>query len=485
MNLSRREILAALGAMMVPSVTLAESSAIAIAPAAPPLVFDAEAAITAAKLGAEVSFAVIDPASGQVIASRHENSAMAPASTLKIVTSLYALEKLGADHRFVTRVWRSGDTLILAGGGDPLLDTDGLAKLAAATAENWQGPAPTKFQVWGGALPQIDRLSATQDEHLPYNPSLSGMILNFNRVHLGWRQGKMSLEARGAKQSPRAYTVTIGAADRRAPLFTYDGSGKKEAWTISRGAIAKSGSRWLPVRHPELYAGDVFQTLCRAKGLILPSAEVATVAPSGTEITKLESESLTTIVRGMLKYSTNLTAEVIGIAASGASTPESSAKAMQEWLRGLLPNEQFVFHDHSGLSAENRLTAMSLARLVADQGRRRGLQEVLKHIPLRDEKGKSKQSPIEVLAKTGTLNFVSNLSGYAQTPDGRAVAFAILTGDEARRSASEGKEMPDGVSTWTRRSKVLQQALIEGWIEALPAQIAAPAGVTQPASVLR
>ncbi|MBP8932524.1 MAG: D-alanyl-D-alanine carboxypeptidase, partial [Paracoccus sp.] len=139
-----------------------------------------------------LAYAVLDPATGEVLAQRAADLALPPASTLKSVTALYALDRLGEGHRFTTRVIRAGNMLILAGGGDPVLDTDALGELAArvAEAEKASGlPAPTAFMVWGGALPRIERLDAAQDEHLPYNPTISGMILNFNRVHLDWRAG--------------------------------------------------------------------------------------------------------------------------------------------------------------------------------------------------------------------------------------------------------------------------------------------------------
>jgi len=482
MRLTRRGMLAGFGAAIFARPLLAQTPINAVAPLA---TFDAEPAILAAKLGGEVSFTVMDTATGAMLSGRRDDMMMAPASTLKVVTALYALDRLGPDHRFVTRVYRHGDDLILAGGGDPLLDTDGLAELAAATVGAWQGTPPKRFLVWGGALPRLERISDAQDEYLPYNPSVSGMILNFNRVHLGWKAGQVSLEARGRRQSPRAYTIAIGAVDRRAPLFTYDGSGTKESWTIARNAIGKSGSRWLPVRRPELYAGDVFQTLCRAKGLVLPTPEVAGTAPLGDEIAHRDSPALTEIARGMLEYSTNLTAEVIGLSASGAASPEASAQAMALWLQPLLPGERFEFHDHSGLSSQNRLTAATLTRLLAAEGERRGLADILKHIPLRDEQGKRKESDINVLAKTGTLNFVSNLAGYADGPEGRRIAFTILTGDEPRRAATEGQELPEGMRAWVRRSKAMQQAMIEGWIGSMPAEIAAPAPETVQAGVLR
>ena len=452
--LTRRGVLFGLGALAVAPKGWAQ----------PAPGFDPEAAIAAAKLGGEVSFAVIDTASGQMLDSRHAQQMMAPASTLKVVTALYALERLGPEHRFTTRVWRDGEAVILAGGGDPVLDTDALSRLADSTVAAWQGAAPTRFVIWGGALPNVARLSSVQDEYLPYKPTVSGMILNFNRVHLSWRSGALSLEARGERQSPRAYTVTIGAADRARPLFTYDGSGKVERWTIARGAMGASGSRWLPVRRPELYAGDVFQTLCRAKGLVLPQPEIADQPPQGSQIASLQSPALPEIVTGMLEYSTNLTAEVLGLTASGAPDLAGSVLAMSDWLRGLDPGAQFSFHDHSGLSAQNRIDAASLARLLAVQGRPRGLRALLKHIPIHDAQGRKVASPVLIDAKTGTLNFVSNLAGFAQGAAGREIAFVVLSGDETRRAASEGMELPDGVIGWTRRAKTLQQVLVEGWV---------------------
>ncbi|MFT4013096.1 MAG: D-alanyl-D-alanine carboxypeptidase/D-alanyl-D-alanine-endopeptidase [Paracoccus sp. (in: a-proteobacteria)] len=449
--LNRRALLAGMAALALPRAAYAQSP------------FDAQAQVQAAGLGGAVAFAVIDPETGHVLASRDADAPLPPASTLKLVTTLYALDRLGPAHRFQTRVLRRGEALVLAGGGDPVLDTDALGRLAKATAQGWQGAAPTRFLVWGGALPRIDRLSASQDEHLPYNPTISGMILNFNRVHLSWRAGQMSLEARGGKLSPRAYTVTAAATDRRLPLFAYQDGGARESWTVARAALRQPGARWLPVRHPELYAGDVFQTLCRAQGLVLPTPEIADQPPEGRQLAQEQSPALSLILRDMLEYSTNLTAEVLGLAASAAPGLAASTTAMSDWMRGLDPAAEFAFHDHSGLSPDNRVTAMTLARLLAGPGRSRDLAALLKRIPLKE---KTQPDPaIQVRAKTGTLNFVSNLAGYATPPQGRPLAFAILGADEPRRAATEGQELPEGVIGWTRRAKRLQQDLIRGWCE--------------------
>lgn len=426
--------------------------------------------ITRAALGGEVAFAVLDAQTGQMLASRHPDLALPPASTLKTVTALYAQAMLGDGHRFVTRVLRIGDALVLAGGGDPELDTDGLATLArqAAAAEAGAGRTPpARFLVWGGALPHVARLSGRQAVHLPYNPTVSGMILNYNRVHLSWSRGdsgyRMSLEARGSRQSPRAYTVAISAANRSAPLFTYEDGGQRENWTIAQGAMGRAGSRWLPVRKPELYAGDVFQTLCRAEGLVLPNPQVTDERPNGDEIARHESRPLREILIGMMEYSNNLTAEVVGLAASGAMDLPSSAARMGEWLRGQGVAGGYHFADHSGLRPESRVTARMMAELGVQPGQRQGLIGLMRHIPLRDAQRNEIDSPIRIDAKTGTLNFVSNLAGYAREDMGRPLAFAVLTVDEARRAVSEGQELPEGAVAWNRRAKALQQALIESW----------------------
>lgn len=438
---------------------------------ADPVPSSAEDLIARAALGGVVAFAVIDTASGQVRASRDADLPLPPASTLKSVTAAYALDRLGPDFRFRTRVLRSGDALVLAGGGDPELDTDGLAELArmAAGAIRATGePPPARLLVWGGALPHVPQIAPGQAVHLAYNPTISGMILNFNRVHLGWSRAadgyRMSLEARGSKHSPRAYTISIGDVDRGAPLFTHDGSGDGEHWTIARSAMGKAGSRWLPVRRPELYAGDVFQTLCRAEGLALSAPEILPALPAGQQIASRDSRPLREILTGMMEYSNNLTAEVVGLTASGERDLAASARAMGAWFDAHVSGQGLVFADHSGLSPASRVTARGMAEFVALPGLRGALRGLMRHVELRDSEGRRIASPIRVDAKTGTLNFVSNLVGYAQEGTAGELGFAILTVDEPQRARTEGLEMPRGVSGWTRRSKALQQALVETWL---------------------
>ena len=421
-----------------------------------------DALIAAAGLPGVVGYAAVDAMTGELVAANCAG-AMAPASTLKAITAAYALDRLGPGHRFRTRVIRSGDMLILAGGGDPRLDTDDLAELAAMTAAAVTTP-PMRFTVWGGALPHVDELAPEQDDHLAFNPALSGMMLNFNRVHLGWQAGGAGLtaEARADRHSPRAYSVAASAGP--GTLFGYRADDRREYWRVSPAGMRRAGSRWMPVRKPELYAGDVFQTLCRAQGLALPAPEVLDDLPAGPEIAALDSPPLTDILADMLAYSTNLTAEAVGLAASGAPDQRASAAAMAQWLQGQGVAGDFTFADHSGLSPDSRISPEAMARMMAGPGRVAGLADLMKPDPLAEDLGRAPGLRGEVTAKTGTLNFVSNLAGYAEMPGGPKIAFAVFCADEPRRAASAGQELPDGVIGWTRRAKTLQRGIVESLV---------------------
>lgn len=452
----RRSLLAGLAAL-----PLAPVPALARPPARP--VPTARHAVSMAGLAGTVALARLERAGDSLSDGILPQVPMTPASTLKAVTALYALARLGAGRTFSTRVIRAGDMLVLAGGGDPVLSTDDLARLAADLAAAGQ-PAPARFAVWGGALPFIGEIAPGQADHLAYNPSLSGMILNFNRVHLGWRQGgsQMTLQARAARHSPRAFTVTA-VPGVQPDLFSWQQDGNRERWTVSRDAVRQPGSRWLPVRRPELYAGDVFQTLCRARGLVLPAPEVIPALPPGAVVASHVSPPLDAILRGMLEFSTNLTAEVVGLHASGAANPAASAAMMQAWLRNQGQGQGFALADHSGLSPDSRITAEGMVRLLAGPGIAMDLPALLRADPLADDLGPNPAHAAGVRAKTGTLNFVSNLAGYADRGNGVPAAFAILTADPPRHEATSGQDTPAGVLAWTRRSKRLQGDILSVW----------------------
>lgn len=444
----------------------------------------AEALIAEAQLGGRVCFAVADARSGRVLESAGADTPMPPASVAKSITAVYALDALGPDFRFSTRLVATGalrngrldGDLILVGAGDPTLDTDALATMASELQATGLREIGGRFLVDDGALPYVRAIDPGQPAHVSYNPAVCGLNLNFNRVHFEWRRAQngyqLAMEARSERARPAVSVARMRVSDRRAPLFTYDERDGVESWTVAAPALGRQGSRWLPVRRPAAYAGEVFQVLARAQGITLPRPLQGRAAASGTVLVEHLSEDMTTILTGMMKWSTNLTAEAVGLTASARRGPmptslADSAARMETWLAGRTALQQAHFVDHSGLGAESRISAGEMVAMLAQAAPDGALQRLMKHIPMKDARGRPiRNSPTTVNAKTGTLNFVSGLAGYVEAPSNDAYAFAIFAANLERRQdlGPDDMERPEGGRGWTGRARGLQQKLIERWV---------------------
>lgn len=443
-----------------------------------------KALLAQAGLPGEAVCAVADVKTGRLLEASGPAQALPPASVAKVITALYALETLGADHRFETRILATGGVsggvvkgdLILAGGGDPMLDTDHLARLAAALKTAGVREVRGSFLVWDSALPAVRSIDPGQPDHLGYSPAVSGIALNFNRVHFEWKRAAgggwaTTMDARTQKYRPQVATARMQIAARSVPVYTYAEKAGVDHWTVASKALGKGGARWLPVRNPAAYAGDVFRTLAGANGIRLGRPRQAASLPSAQLLAQHHSPPLDLMAKAMLKYSNNLMAEMIGMSATAArkgrpGSLKASAEEMSRWAaaRYGMPGIRLV--DHSGLGEDSRMTPQGLTAALIAADRAGQLKPLLKPFQLRDAKGRPvKGHPIKVTAKTGTLNFVSGLGGFMTAADGTELAFAIFTADESARARipRAQRERPSGARGWNSRAKKLQQQLIERW----------------------
>ncbi|WP_248633641.1 D-alanyl-D-alanine carboxypeptidase/D-alanyl-D-alanine endopeptidase, partial [Cereibacter changlensis] len=415
-----------------------------------------------ARLGGSIGFVVADANTGEVLEQSDGALPLPPASVAKAVTALYALEALGPEYRYATQILGTGPVvggvvqgdLVLAGSGDPTLSTDALGDLAARLRAAGVTGISGRYIAHAGALPAVTAIDAEQPDHVGYNPAISGLNLNYNRVYFEWRRAgsdyQVTMDARAERFVPKVSMARMQVVSRDLPVYTYAAAQGSDNWTVASTALGKGGSRWLPVRHPEAYAAEVFQTLAKAQGIALPAAQLVRVRPEGAVLASWESVPLRLILQDMLKFSTNLTAEVVGLTASGAGSLEESAKAMNLWAAarfGIAP----AFHDHSGLGGGSRISAADMVTaLVRAQSTLTGaeLRALLREVGLRDAKGREQRNAaVRVQAKTGTLNFVSGLAGHARAGEGRDMVFAIFCADPERRdrlTLAEREQPPGG-----------------------------------------
>lgn len=450
------------------------------------LTTNADEVIAKARLSGTLSFAVADVKTGAIQEVHNPTLSQPPASVIKTVTTLYALDTFGAAHRFRTDLLARGTLrngildgdLILVGGGDPTMDTDALVDMAAKLKRAGVNEVRGKFIVHDGLLPYVRTIDQDQPDHLGYSPSVSGLALNYNRVYFEWKRAakgyRITMDARSTRVRPDVEIARMKLAARDAPVYTYAERRGVDEWTVAQGALGNEGGRWLPVRNPAGYVGDVFRTLARAHGISLKPAEIDRgPQPAGDVLVRRTSEPLQEILRDMLKYSNNLTAEMVGLSASVARgvAPRDlrqSGDAMAKWAAEDLGMTQSRFVDHSGLGDASRMSPADLVQALVRVGQRGVLRPLLKPWAMRDDKGRPvKNHPVKVDAKTGTLHFVSGLGGYLTAPNGRELAFAIFASDMDIRNGlqKQERERPPGARTWNGRAKLLQARLLERWAE--------------------
>ncbi len=444
-----------------------------------------------------VGWLVADLDSGTVLDSREPDRPFAPASVAKLPTAFYAIDRLGPLYRFQTRVLAAGSQsggtlkgdLVLLGGGDPELDTDDLLPLITQIQERGLRHVSGRFIVDGSNGPRAVAIDAGQPPDAAYNPALSGLNLNFNRVRLKWdaRNGtrEMRVSAKAQRLDPEVAGVQVTLASLSGTeMFIHRLEGRTEVWQMNEAGFRGKGARWLPVRRPEVYAGEVFQSLARDQEISLVAADVDTAPSGGMEIARHQSRALRPMLKGMLRYSTNLTAEAVGFAASRKEGPhvrtlaDSSAR-MNAWAAGIggfnVGDPGFQFANHSGLSTASRVSPRRMVEVLRSaalaqpaEGERRprlpgGVLDLLGDYNVAAKSVKLDYKNLDVVAKTGTMDYVRGLGGYIATPSGRRLVFAIFSND----LESRGQNGRRADRRWMAQARDFERRLIRGWVKRL------------------
>jgi D-alanyl-D-alanine carboxypeptidase/D-alanyl-D-alanine-endopeptidase (penicillin-binding protein 4) len=460
--------------------------------------FTAAGAIAAHGFPADqVGYVLFELAGGRVIASHNADRPFIPASVAKVPTTVAALSVLGADYRFETSLWATGPVnagrldgdLVLRGGGDPVLTTDDMAGLVEALEAHGIAEISGRFgydETWLASAGAID---PTQPESASYNPGVGALSLNFNIVHVTWeRRGDRFVRAAATSNTDtlrlpaRSITFGPGGSDAEAwydHSFGEDG----EHWALSP-ALPAEGADWLPVRAPGLNAAGIFQALAAEHGIGLRDPEPSARAAGAWQVGAARSRPLAEIVRGVLRYSNNLSAELIGLAASRTLAGEpltmaDSSEVLARRLAELLPDADwrgFELVNHSGLSSASRAAPMHIAgvlRLAALQPPG-GAEyfDLLRRVSWEGHLNESRPdgaAPIRVRAKSGTMNYARGLAGYIDPGDGPRLGFVVFVTDYEARAILDADDDPRAREAtarsrrWLGRARELERALITHW----------------------
>ncbi len=345
---------------------------------------------------------VVLAADGTVL-NRRGDRPFAPASTMKLLTALTAVDILGADHRFTTRVVATGKgRVVLVGGGDPLL-TDKRSKAASR---------PASLQV----------LAARTAAAL----SASGV----EKVSLGYAADLFT----GPDFSPAWKPRWRSYLARVSPL-------------VVDGGVY---NQWQSHQNPARTAAEAFAKRLRAAGIKVTAVRPAGSPTTGTELAAVESAPLAAVVARTLKLSDNLAAEVLArhaaLAAGRKASFTGASATIKAWLvdHGLWADGMRII-DGSGLAGSGRITPGVLAGAVHLALGSERLLPVADGLPVAGRSGTLKDrfddkservARGNVHAKTGTLAGISSLAGYLTTADGARLVFAAMANDASGQTTA-------------------------------------------------
>jgi len=448
-----------------------------------------------------VGYMVVDLGSKRVLASKGADRLFVPASVAKVPTTVAALDMLGPNYRFQTRVYLKSDTraakpngrvggdLYLVGGGDPMLTGDHMLSMVQALAAQGIREVSGRFLYDESFLPTITRISPVRPDHAAHNTGVGALSVNFNRFRVTWvRSGKqavlqtttMSITDR-LKVEIGTIGFALGRRQRRSPgPFIYTELGGRDHWIVSP-YLRRRGHAWLPVRKVGPTSAEVFRKLGEENGLSLPAAFPGKAPSDARLVHSFKSQPLTVVVRRLLYFSNNLAAELTGAVATRTQTKQKlslaqSGAEMAAWLKARMPQVKwtgFVLDNHSGLSLDSRMSPVQvLAMLRYAHSRRYGgvrYEALLK--PYYLQRKAKPTGRYSVRAKSGTMNYIRGRAGYIRSVGGRVLAFALFINQAERRRDFSGRTPKRTARiryrprSWMYRARKLEHDLIARWVK--------------------
>lgn len=444
---------------------------------------DAKAIAKAGFAPSDIGFVLIDLDDGRALAEQTADTLFIPASVAKLATVYPAQQLLGADYRFETRLYRAGDSLYLKGGGDPVLTNIELRDLALQLQALTPKGGWKAFYYDAGATGAVPEVDNGQPIQATYNAGVDALSVNFNRIQVNWsrnEEGKLSFQARAVADGLNvpADWVHFVPADHAPPPganFLFAGDAAGERWLYAPDlpdTLPEAGSIFLPVKHPARNTAQVFRELAKRNGIALPEPQRGAVPPEALAVAMVQSPPLAEVMTGLLKFSNNMTAELIGMATSRKLTgraldPRASSAVLGDWLKQHLSYVDwtgFKLVNHSGLSSESRASPRQIAAILMAMAREPVLAGMPNKIMADDPKAAA-------AAKSGTMDFACGLGGYLTAQSGRRLAFAIFVIDREKRAALDAAfdrrvlAPTPGARNWLGRAHALEFTLLKGWRE--------------------
>lgn len=411
---------------------------------------------------------------------------MQTGSTMKLLTAMVALDRLGPNSRARSELLaeatpRAGvleGPLYLRGGADADLDWGALwlmlRELREQGVQVLQGGLVVDRSLFEPSRIDIDAPPFDESPEFPYNTLPDALNLNNALITL---QLSADGEALGARLFPAWPGLRVDAsglqlADRpcgdwesgwQPPRLRQDAEGQVLLLGGSFPRHCRIVQAFNSFERQGVTAAAVRQIWQELGGQLGgPLLEGRT--PAGAlRLASHQDRPLAELLRGLMKRSDNLQARLLflrlaALGPAGQPSAAAAARVVHDWVQAQgLSSEGLVLENGSGLSRREALRPALLAALLARSGRGPHAPELLASLPVAGVDGtlarRFKGSPVQGRArlKTGTLRDVVGLAGYVPDADGRTWVLVALINDP--QAAARGRPVLDAAVEWVAQQR--------------------------------
>jgi len=427
---------------------------------------------------------IADAESGETLYEQNADKYFVPASNMKLFTTALALAKLGPDYRFHTTLETQGTIssagvlngdVMLVGRGDPNLSN---RKFPYELKEEFDGPPEKALVGLADALvakgvKQISGDVIGDDSYFPrerypngweiddmvweYGAAISAIVLDDNTVALTLTPGEQAGNPVQAAVTPATpdfmveNDVTTSAADAKPDLTLTREPGSN--LVVVKGSLpARSAPRKLvlAIEEPAQHAAATLQRLLEERGVKVAGVARARHAPAepGADPVVLAehvSVQLGDALKLINKISQNLHTEMLlrTVTRQGGMwvTTDDLMKVPADFYvaAGIAPGD-VIQTDASGLSRHDLVTPRAIVALLNFAQKQSWSGPYYASLPVAGVDGtledRMKNTPAagRIHAKTGSVEHVRTLSGFAETAGGRRLIFSFLSNNQGGKS---------------------------------------------------
>jgi D-alanyl-D-alanine carboxypeptidase/D-alanyl-D-alanine-endopeptidase (penicillin-binding protein 4) len=401
-----------------------------------------------------LSVEVIKADTGEVVYQHNAGVALLPASNMKLVTTAAALDTLGSDFQYVTKVGLTGNTLVIIGGGDPLLgdrETDEKHGKAACwvldeIVKAVKASGKTEINGIIADTSVFDDVRVCPNWPVNqlnkwYEAEVSGLNFYTNCIEFiardkGGAKAELSMQPLTSYVTVVNETTTTNKGSDTVGLWRQPGSSEISVKGKCRG---ETEPMKVTIERPAAYMGSLVAERLGHAGIKVEGPLLEKSAGAPDTIIATFSTPIADVLQRCNKDSLGMAAECLmktmGAKSNGGKGGSwaTGRVAMAKFLAGLGVGEsEFKIDDGSGLSEENRLSANAITKVLLHVYKTKDWPMFKDSLAVGGEDGtaakwfKEPKYKGKIIVKTGYITGVKSLSGVCVTDNGDYL-FSIIT----------------------------------------------------------